>query len=101
MSNGLGQVLVFGSSAREHNAQIEDNPPAQGPSRKWGSVSKGCGAWPRACWTLLSSKHSLAEGPPAAAEKGWLRGSMSCMDPALALCFWKIMMMNEMTNELW
>lgn len=71
------------------------------PSWKWEVTREHYWAWQWAGWTLLHSKQSHGEGSPAAAEKGWLRGSISRMDPVLALCLLKIMMMNEMMNELW
>lgn len=91
---------MLGSSAREHIAQVENNAPDKGPILKlrlrehfWACC------WAR--WTLLHHEQSHGEDSPAAAERGWLRGSISLMDPVPALCFLKIMMMNEMTNELW
>lgn len=75
--------------------------PAKGPSWRWDTVRECFWSWEWAHWTLLHSKLSHGKDSTAAAEKRWLRGSISRMDPVLALCFLKIMMMNEMMNELW
>lgn len=98
-------AMTFGKSLAQVQGNTllkwRTNPLPRGPSWRWEAVRKHRWAWRWAPWTPLHRKQSPGEDSPVAAGKGWLRGSVSRMDPVLALCFLKIMMMNEMTNELW